>query len=59
MSQVICKPYKGGREGKPERQEVTFTNSVSKAVPKTEIKVRSPMPKLKSLFLGPDKNYDS
>lgn len=57
--QVTCKAHKDGREGKPQRQKVSFIISVSKALSRTEIKLRTPVSKPKSLFLGLDKSHDN
>lgn len=48
-----------GKERKPERQKLSSIISVSKALPKTEIKLRAPASKPKSLFLGLDKIHDN
>lgn len=57
--QLTCKAHKDGRKRKPERQKLSFIISVSKTLPKTEIKLRAPLSKPKSLFLGLDKSHDN
>lgn len=57
--QLTCKAHKDGRKRKPERQKLSFIISVSKALPKAEIKLRAPLSKPKSLFLGLDKSHDN
>lgn len=55
--QLTCKAHKDGRERKPERQKLSLIISVSKVLPKTEIKLRAPVSKPKSQFLGLDKSW--
>lgn len=57
--QLTSKAHKDGRERKPERQKLSLIISVSKVLPKTKIKLRAPVSKPKSQFLGLDKSHDN